>query len=308
MTGISPSADVPDDAGPAPDPRPRRRLESISLPGWERREVRAAWIALLAVGSAAVGALIVLATGTTSHQRTAAPATSVPGRRNPSSPAISSDPDALTLRQIGVQPADIAGTASVQIIPGGNRVEVQTTLDLCNGTFASEQARTARLQVVEADDQGNSALSTEAVLYQNPGATARAFTELRNVAAHCPASPVAGPNRAPPVQTRFNSRPDGSWPQTPTVDRLAYDFVSTDQQGQTQHSVAVYLRRGRVLLGVYFPQPSGPQPGVAGKTTIPDIVSLLASRLAALPDAVINRSVPSVSLSAARASVAQTAG
>jgi hypothetical protein len=212
---------------------------------------------------------------------------------------VSGDPDAAVLRQLVVQQADVAAPASVQLIPGGNRVADQVTLDLCNGRFASEAARTARLQVAETDDQGNASLSTEAVLYQSPDAAARAFTELAGVVAHCPAAPVPGVNGGPSLETQFNAPPDGSWPQTPTVDRLAYDFVATDGQGQSQHSVAVYLHRGRVFLGLYFPQPAGDQPPVAGTSTIPGIVSFFASRLAALPNPVVDRAVPGVSLSSA---------
>jgi hypothetical protein len=260
------------------------------------RAVRVALLAVIAVASAAVGALIVLATG--SGGRAAAPRTSVPGALAPSgNPAVSADPDQALVRRLVVQQADVAATESVVLIPGGNLVAGQATLDLCNGTFPSESTRTARLQVAEADAQDNGALSTEAVLYQSPGATAKALDEMKAAAAKCPSSPVPGRNGEPAVRTTFKSRPDGSWPQTPTVDRLAYDLVTTDQSGQAQHTIAVYLRRGRVLLGVYFFAPDGGQPPVGGKTSIPEIVNLFASRLAALPDAAVNRTVPATSLS-----------
>jgi hypothetical protein len=50
-------------------------------------------------------------------------------------------------------------------------------------------------------------------------------------------------------------------------------------------------------LGVYFPAPDDSQPPVAGKTSIPDIVSLFASRLAALPPEAVNRTVPGITFS-----------
>ncbi|MBV8305089.1 MAG: hypothetical protein JOZ04_12830 [Acidimicrobiia bacterium] len=255
-----------------------------------------ALIAVIAVASAAVGALIVLSTGSGGNN-TAGPGTSVPGALAPSGHPATVDPDQALLRRLVVQQADVAPSQSVVLIPGGNLVVGQATLDLCNGTFPSESTRTARLQVAEADAQGNGVLSTEAVLYQSPAATAKGFDELKAAAAKCPSSPVAGSNGEPAVRTTFRSRPDGSWPQTPTVDRLAYDFVMTDNSGQTQHTVAVYLRRGRALLGLYFFTPEGAQPPVAGKTAIPDIVGLFAARLAALPAADVNRTVPASSLS-----------
>ncbi|MCU1450764.1 MAG: hypothetical protein JWP02_2934, partial [Acidimicrobiales bacterium] len=123
------------------------------------------------------------------------------------------------------------------------------------------------------------------------------FAELQKLAAECPSTPVTSAQGEPTVQTTFAPPPDGAWPQTATVQRLAYDFVTTDANGQTQHSIAVYLRRGRALLGVYFPHPDGAQPPVAGKTSVPDIVSVFAARLAALPDAVVNRTASAPTLS-----------
>ena len=94
------------------------------------------------------------------------------------------------------------------------------------------------------------------------------------------------------MKTTFNPAPDAAWPQTPTVDRLAYDFTTTDDQGQTQHSVAVYLRRGSFLMGVYFPTPTGTQVAVDGQTTIPGIVTVFANRLAKLPPSAVNGTNP----------------
>jgi len=263
------------------------------------RSVRLLLVALLAIGSAAVGALLVLSTGSSGGSSgTAAAPPSVPAPRLPGgAPAASADPDNALLRGLVVQQSDVAATESVVLIPGGNLVAGQVTLDLCNGTFPSESTRTARLQIAEGDAQGNGVLSTEAVLYQSAAATTKAFDELKQAAAKCPSSPVQGANGEPTVKTTFKARPDGSWPQTPTVDRQAYDFVTTDGSGQTQHTIAVYLRRGRALLGVYFPAPDDPQPPVAGKTSIPDIVSLFASRLAALPPEAVNRTVPGITFS-----------
>jgi hypothetical protein len=68
---------------------------------------------------------------------------------------------------------------------------------------------------------------------------------------------------------------------------VAFDFVTTDASGQDQHSVAVYLRRGRVLLGIYFNQPDSAQPSVAGQTTISGIVNVFATRMAQLPQSVV---------------------
>jgi hypothetical protein len=90
----------------------------------------------------------------------------------------------------------------------------------------------------------------------------------------------------PTVTTRFSAPPDKSWPTSAGVDRAAFAFTSTDQFGQTAQQVAVYLRRGRVLEGVYFGRPAGAQPAVDGNTTIAGIVRVFEERIAALPASV----------------------
>ena len=193
------------------------------------------------------------------------------------------------LSGLGLTQNDVGSGVTVQELENGNQVSAQAaTLDLCNGTFPSESLRTARLQVVAVDDQGNSVLSTETVTYSTAAATAQAFSELASTATKCPATPVTSPIGEQTVTTHFNPPPDGAWPQVATVQRLAFDFNTTDQSGQSQRSLAVYLRRGRVLLGVYFNQPDAAQPSVAGQTTIPGIVNIFATRMAQLPASLVN--------------------
>ena len=93
------------------------------------------------------------------------------------------------------------------------------------------------------------------------------------------------------VSTHFNAAPDGAWPQVAGVERVAYSFTTTDSSGTTTNSIAVYLRRGRALLGVYFGQPEGPQPAVGGQTTVAGIVNLFENRVAKMPASVVNGSV-----------------
>ena len=132
-------------------------------------------------------------------------------------------------------------------------------------------------------------ISTEAVLYQNPAATAQAFEELASVAAKCPSTPVRSPSGGSTVATKFDPAPDGAWPKVATVDRLAYSFTSTDPaSGASSKSIAVYLKRGRALLGLYFPEPSATMPSIGGQTTVPGIVNVFENRLAQLPESAVN--------------------
>jgi hypothetical protein len=65
----------------------------------------------------------------------------------------------------------------------------------------------------------------------------------------------------------------------------------TTAKGQSSPLVTVYLRRGRALLGLYFPAPNGAQPAVAGKSSIEGIVSVFEQRMAALSTKVVDRDV-----------------
>jgi hypothetical protein len=208
---------------------------------------------------------------------------------------VSSDHGADMLSRLDVAQADVTPAYVVSLQQGGNLVTGQVTLDLCNGTYPSESLRTARRQVDLTDQPGRLWLSTEPVLYANAAATNQAFAELRARAASCPATllpPPPGEAGLPSTKTTFSPPPDHAWAKTPGVDRLAYAFSSTDDQGNTSQSIAVYLRRGRIFEGVYFANPAQAQPSVAGKTTVAGIVGVFEQRMAALPGSVANGSVP----------------
>ena len=192
----------------------------------------------------------------------------------PTVPPTPVDPSASVLAGLVVNQADLALTGFVLPRPLGDELS-KATLDLCQGSFPSESLRTARLQVDVLELTATLPLSTEAVLYSSAAATAQGFAELKAVSAACPES------------VKLNPTPDGAWPQVPTVDRLAFDFVSTDQAGTASHDVAVYLRRGRVLMGVYFYFPAADQVTIAGQTTLAGITNVFATRMANLPAAVV---------------------
>jgi hypothetical protein len=205
---------------------------------------------------------------------------------SPSAPSGSTDPSAPLLAGLIVTDADVAPALTVAGLPDGNSLN-QPTLDLCNGTFPSEGMRTARLQVAAVDRQNQTLLSTEAVLYSSGAGATAAFNELRKVAAQCPPGPVDSPVGEPTVTTHFGPAPDAAWPPVPSVERLAFAFDTTNATGETSHSVAVFLRRGRALLGLYFSRPDRP-PAVQGRTSLADIVNLFAGRLAKLPVAAVS--------------------
>ena len=214
------------------------------------------------------------------------PRTEVSAGPAPTIPAGPVDPDEAVLGGLILRQSDVKAPATVRLLDHGADRTV-ATLDLCNGTFASEAQRTARRQVALLDSATALRMSTEAVLYGRAAGGAQAFSELKSVVAKCPATPVVSPVGEDTATTTFRAAPDAAWPHTPTVDRLAYDFVTINAaSGESSHSVAVYLRRGRVLMGVYFAQPDGAQTAVDGRTTIPGIVALLEARMAKISDRV----------------------
>jgi len=270
------------------DPKPaspgiRAKLSSLSTLEFVTLVV----VVMLVVGSLATVGGYYAFRHKASPQTATGQTPTLPGPGSTVAPAPSG-PDASALESLVLTQADVPSTYVVQPIPDGTTVEGAATLDLCNGNFASESLRRSRLQVAAYDGEGDEVISTEAVIYANPAATQTAFSELQSVAANCPATPVVSPVGEETVTTQFNQAPDGGWPQTAGVTRLAYDFNTTDDTGTTSESVAVYLRRGAALMGLYFSQPASPQVPVAGQTTIEGIVGVFAGRMAKLPSSVVN--------------------
>lgn len=250
-------------------------------PPWRR--------ALRVIGAVAVVAVMAATVRDLSKDSEPAFDSSTPGfsTPSPSAPAQSRDPSAPLLAGLIVTDADVGPGLTVAGMSGGNGLS-QPTLDLCNGSYQSEAQRTARLQVVAVDSLGDTALSTEAVLYSSGAGTTAAFSELKSVAASCPDEPVESQVGQDTVTTKFGPAPDANWPPVPTVERLAFAFETIRSSGERNQSVAVYLRRGRALLGVYFSNADAPTAVVEGKTAIPDIVNIFANRLAKLPVAAVS--------------------
>jgi len=263
-----------------PDAPPRRRGTVV-----------AAIVALVAVlvASGAIGYAINANSHSGSAVEVTPPTTAPPTPTTVPGAIVSKDPDREVLGRLGLRHGDVAADRTVFLYAKGNTLQ-DPTLDLCNATFPSERLRTARLQLVDVDATGNASLSSEAVLYRSPAAAAQAFTEIRRARANCPNRPVTSPVDGTKEQTQFKAAPDGSWPDTPTVERLAYRMVTT-ANGQPSPLVTVYLRRGRALLGLYFPAPNGAQPAVEGKSSMESIVALFEQRMAALSTKVVDRKV-----------------
>ena len=268
---------------PPPPPSPAAPIPEIWQPAPEASPSRAGLVIGIVVVAVVIGfAVTTLALNASSSKTKRASTTPAPTTPTSRPFDVSPDPNGV-LGHLIVQQTDVPDGFSVVLIPGGTDAARQTTLDLCNGVYPSERLRTARRQVAVGTPDQVLALSTEAVLYGAPAATTQAFAELRQVTAACPKRPVPSLVGGATVTTTFRAAPDTRWPRVAGVDRLAFEFDTTDANGQHHRSIAVYLRRGRALLAVYFSKYSDPQVIVGGKKTIPDIVRFFEDRLAAAP-------------------------
>ena len=193
------------------------------------------------------------------------------------------------LPHLSVQQTDVSDEYTVTVLPGGTDAQGVATLDLCAATYPSELLREARRQVGVVDAEQRVLVSTEAVAYRNPDATAQAFKELREVRASCP--PEFRPNASGNlVLSSFSDDFDTTWAPPPVeVERLAYDVLMVYDGGEVSRTLAVYLRRGRILLGLYFfIQPDAPIPSIQAKTTLEGIVDVFIARMTELAPSVVN--------------------
>lgn len=196
------------------------------------------------------------------------------------------------LPKLSVHQPEVPADYQVLLYPNGDRVVHEVTLDLCAAAFPSEALRIARRQTAVLDSAQHLVFSTEAVGYQSEAATAQAFKELRDAQTNCPAdfvpSAAAG---GTPLRTLFNPAPDKGWAAPPAgIERIVFDMFVVDEQGLGARTAAVYMRRGRILLGLYYYLlPDQPLPAVEGQTTVETITALFANRLSQLSAKVVGR-------------------
>jgi len=202
----------------------------------------------------------------------AVPALSPPRAPAPLSSILKPTSDQAVLSQLTAAQSELPSGYSAAVIPGGEEVIGQVTLNFCSNSYASEKLRVARRQVAVIDPAGDSSeFGTEAVVYSSAGGTTEAFAEIVHAASHCTAGVTPVPIGS-------------SWPSVPGVQLLGYWSSSKIPTGQAVSTV-VYLRRGAVLLGLYFTatSPTSLTFPVAASTSIETISRFFEKRLAGLP-------------------------
>lgn len=162
-----------------------------------------------------------------------------------------SSASSVNLGAIVLKPSQVGEGYRGTVIPGGQKVAGQVTLDVCYYAFASEALRTARLQVLYAKSASAPTISNEVVTYGGNGA-ASALQEIRQAVKDCPATPRKGPaaGEQQPVTWHLTSL---------TEPNLTTDYVAVranvsgvvNGKPRSATSFAIYEFSGNVMSGVY---------------------------------------------------------
>ena len=158
--------------------------------GPANRHSRARWLAGLAATVVVAGVLTVRSGILSQSSGGARSATSRPTTSSNPAPATPAELGS-TLAQIALQPGDLNTGYTVRLIPGGDQVIGQVTMDNCGFNFTTEAHRVARRQYEVLDPaSADTGLSNELVAYDTPAQAAKAMTQWHTAAATCPRTPV----------------------------------------------------------------------------------------------------------------------
>jgi hypothetical protein len=187
----------------------------------------------------------------------------------------------LELQQIVVQSTDINGGATSRLIPEGDKVSGQVTLDGCGYAFTSESKRVARRQYELVDTAGHSTgIGNEVVAYDNAPDATLALNQWRAALAKCPNTPqhssVAG---TPDLTYAVLSRTADSSALPVKTNETCVLRVSG--QGHTVYLYAIYQQHGRFLDGAYVIRAGSPT--IADKAVGTRLATFTGGRLSALP-------------------------
>ncbi len=133
--------------------------------------------------------------------------------------------------------------------PNGNSFIGETTLDLCAGTYPSENLRTGRLQVSYKHPAKSVDVSNEVVTYVKGGAK-QALAEVAKVAHSCASKTVTAKRGAVTTTFRTTAMHDSKLPAGSVAVKLV--IKATDgKKHVTQTGIAIYQVKGDTLSGVY---------------------------------------------------------
>jgi hypothetical protein len=187
-------------------------------------------------------------------QVTSSPAPSVTKTASPTA--------AQTVAKVALATADLNGGFKVKLIPGGDQVKGQVTLDNCGYSFSTEAHRVARRQVDILNAKGQkTGGSNEVVAYDSIAEAKLALAQWRASMKHCHLgvfwrSHVAG---TPPVAYLKFTQTSSS--KLPVADNdVASGVVEVKGYKERDYGLFVFQRSGNVLDALYLdgPRPSKP--------------------------------------------------
>jgi hypothetical protein len=190
--------------------------------------------------------------------------------------------DARSLvRRIAITDADVERGGTIHLIPEGDTVAGQVTLDLCGVEFRSEASRVARHQVVVVAPNETVSVSNEVVAYDSTGHAAAAVAEWRAVAARCPRGTWLGSTVAGLPQLRYDALAERRERTLPVPDNSYTTMTLTARDsGQRGYFVAILQRNANVLDAIYLESLSPLTP--AGTAVAVRLARITGRRLASL--------------------------
>jgi len=175
---------------------------------------------------------------------------------------------------VGITPADLPHGAGMEMLGAKGLDPNEPTMNMCGASYPSESLRMGRHQVMYP--AGPALLvSSETVSYQVGGA-AQAMDELRAKVADCPKGFIRDNPATRPYKLRVKTvSTDDAWED----DAVALKVRISPRGKKSVRGLAIYQRRGDVLVGVYA------WSGGRGRITLArELATLLAQRLDAAFD------------------------
>lgn len=160
-------------------------------------------------------------------------------------------PQPVSLDGIGLQPSDVSGQLTVDVITDGDSLGTPT-LDFCDATYPSEVLRVSRLQKAAFDANGQFAgLSSEVVVYRDADAAKQALAEVIAARKACPTGKAFTSKDGHQLSFSFHTAPGPA--TTPLVDAESRLIVHTTMvvDGEQRRAFLVYQIYGSVLAALY---------------------------------------------------------
>lgn len=177
----------------------------------------------------------------------------------PAGPGPSPSAQGPVLETVALQPTDLQNGYHTKLVPEGDQVAGQVTLDNCGYTFTTEAHRVARRQYEVLDATGRDAgLGNEVVAYDTPANAALAMQQWHQAAMSCPNHPVtltvAGVQRL----TEHITHDEMDAPSLPVATNVVTaESISSPSIG-TKYLITVIQVHGRILDAIYARQDAQP--------------------------------------------------